>query len=163
MHCEKGLGEWGEFTGDKRLFLTHHPWFSRPGHPFMPLLTSSGIYCPTQLFYLSYFCAAVFLRDVIFILLYGLFYIADYFYTMITFIPPVSVPSPARCSHFTASSRVFCKSQALMAVMVNWKSFFLSLLSMYSVSCSVCSSVDSACPRKKTGFLRMHWIMMSQQ
>ena len=20
LHCEKGVGEWGEFTGDKRLF-----------------------------------------------------------------------------------------------------------------------------------------------
>ena len=26
------LDVWGELTGDKR-YLTHHPWFSRLGHP----------------------------------------------------------------------------------------------------------------------------------
>ena len=84
--------------------LTHHPWFSRPGHPSMPRSCSNGTalhYCFTSIFLCC--CAAM---DVICNLLHGWFYIAQTilipFYTV-----SVVVISPPLC----ISSHVFCKSQ----------------------------------------------------
>ena len=103
--------------------LTHHPWFSRPGHPSMPigLAISNGTalhFCFTS--YIMLFLCCCVPMDVIFVTFYTsymvyfiyrrLFLILfDNFYTAC-----ICIVCCVCCSHFTAivhQFTCFCKSQ----------------------------------------------------